>query len=121
MMLLEFFIGCLFGFALVLLSMLRGGPNLALEGSTNKTCISKGCDQRQVIDCENRRVYEQCARCLTEFQYDFQRDLNGKNWIGFASGENECRLCFGWKSVHSKFCNPKGYCDLNPVESLKII
>lgn len=65
-----------------------------------------------VIDCERRKSFNPCLRCGAECQYDFQKKIP-LDWIGYQSGENQCPVCFGWKSKSWSMCGQR-LCVLNP-------
>lgn len=88
--------------------------------ATHTRCELFGCKSSQIVDCENRRVYQKCAVCGKESQYDFQMEISGTDWIGFASGENKCSLCMGWKPKAWKFCS-SSYCEMNPKGPIKLV
>lgn len=69
-----------------------------------------------VVDTERRKSYHPCRRCGAELQYDFEKTIPPE-WIGYASGENECPLCFGWKTKGVKMCGGS-FCVLNPQRTV---
>lgn len=63
-----------------------------------------------VIDHERRQAWAPCLRC--DHRQPSLIPLP-TDWIGWASGENSCPLCMGWKPRAAAKC--KGdVCDLNP-------
>ena len=82
-------------------------------------CWVLGHDHEPIVDTEARRAFNRCTRCGHEHQYDFQASLP-LEWIGFASGDNKCPLCMGWKPKAWKFCS-SGYCELNPKGPIRLV
>jgi len=75
-------------------------------------CWLRGHGYSQIVDCDQRRVYEKCVVCGHEMQYDFERGMSPE-WIGFCDEAHKCPLCMGWKPRGWERCGVE-VCKLNP-------
>jgi len=75
-------------------------------------CWLRGHRYSQIVDCDQRRVYEKCVVCGHEMQYDFERGMSPE-WIGFCDEAHKCPLCMGWKPRGWERCGVE-VCRLNP-------
>lgn len=75
-------------------------------------CWLFGHKYRDIVDCDSRRVFNRCAQCGREAQYDFEAALS-PDWIGFCDETHRCPLCLGWKPRNWERCGNE-ICELNP-------
>lgn len=77
-----------------------------------KLCWLLSHNSEQIVDCDERRVFQRCVKCGHEFQYDFQAEMS-PHWVGFCDKAHTCLLCGGWKPKDWDRCANE-VCDLNP-------